>query len=195
MSKDGIWPSKSNLRATAEFTPPGMYIEIQAFLSMVGHYRHFIKNYARIALPLTDCLRGDGSKKKEGVVLNKEAVEAFNTLKHSVLSAPILVYPDPKKEYLLERDALCFGLGMVLSQCQVDSKYHPVASGSHTLLPVEMRYHSTKLEFLAMKWGIMHFSLYLMEKKFRVRMDNNPLIYFAMSPNLDTSMDRRVNPL
>ena len=77
---------------------------------MAGHYRHFIKNYARIASPLTDYLKGDGSKKKkEGVVLNKKVVEAFNTLKHSVLSAPILVYPDPKKEYLLKADASMFG--------------------------------------------------------------------------------------
>ena len=147
---------------------------------MAGHYRCFIKNYARIASPLTDYLKGDGSKKKkEGVVLKKEAVEAFNTLKCSVLSGPILVYLDPKKEYLLKTDASHLGLGTVPSQCQEDGKYHPVAFGSHTLLPVEMRYHSTKLEFLAMKWGITHFSLHLMGKKFRVRMDNNPLIYFA----------------
>ena len=36
-----------------------------------------------------------------------------------------------------------------------------------------------------MKWGITDLSLYLMGKKFRVRMDNNPLIYFTTSPNLD----------
>ena len=89
-----------------------MYTGIRAFL---GHYKCFIKNYARIASLLTDYLKGDGSKKKEeGVVLKKEVVEAFNTLKHSVLSAPILVYPDPKKEFLLKTDALHLGLGMVL---------------------------------------------------------------------------------
>ena len=115
VSKNGIWTSKSNLRAIAVFAPPRMYIEIRAFLGVAGHYRHFIKNYARIASPLTDYLKGDSSKKKEGVVLNKEAVKAFNTLKCSVLSAPILVYPDPKKEYLLETNALHLGLGMVLS--------------------------------------------------------------------------------
>ena len=97
VSKDGIWPSKSNLRAIAEFAPPRMYTEIRAFLGMAGHYRHFIKNYARIALPLTDYHKGDSSKKQEeDIVLNKEVLEAFNTLKHSVQSAPILVYLDPK---------------------------------------------------------------------------------------------------
>ena len=132
---------------------------------MAGHYRCFIKNYARIASLLTDYLKGDSSKKKEGVVLNKEAVEAFNTLKHSVLNALVLVYPDPKKEYLLKTDASCLGLGAVLLQHHEESKYHPVAFGSCTLLLVEMRYQPTKLEFLAMKWGITHFSLYLMGKK------------------------------
>ena len=76
-----------------------------------------------------------------------------------------------------------------------NGKYHPGAFGSHTLLPAEMRYHSTKLEFLAMKWGITHFSLYLMGKKFRVRMDKNPLIYFAMSPNLDTMKHQWIGEL
>ena len=156
-----------------------MYTEIRVFFGMAEHYRHFIKNYADIASPLTNYLKGDGSKKKkESVVLNKEAIKAFNTLKCSVLSDLFLVYPDPKKEYLLEMDTSHLGLGVVLSQCQEDGKYHTVTFGSHTLLP-------TKLKFLAMKWGIMHYSLYLMGKRFRVWMDNNPLIYFTMSLNLD----------
>ena len=112
-----------------------------------------------------------------------------------MLSAPFIVYPDPKKEYLLKTDTLHLGLGVVLSQCQENGKYHPGAFGSHTLLPAEMRYHATKLEFLAMKWGITHFSLYLMGKKFRVRMDKNPLIYFAMSPNLDTMKHQWIGEL
>ena len=134
-------------------------------------------------------------RRRKSVILNKEAIEAFNTLKHSVLSAPVLVYPDPKKEYLLETDASCLGLGAILSQCQENGKYHPVTFGSHTLLPTETRYHSTKLKFLAMKWGITHFSLYLMGKRFRVWMDNNPLIYFVRFPNLDTMKHRWVGKL
>ena len=42
---------------------------------MAGHYRHFIKNYARIALPLTDYLKGDGSKKKKGAVVATSPLE------------------------------------------------------------------------------------------------------------------------
>ena len=45
------------------------------------------------------------------------------------MSALILAYPDPNKEYLLEMDAPKLGLGAILSQKQADGKYHPVAFG------------------------------------------------------------------
>ena len=73
------------------------------------------------------------------------------------MSAPVLAYPDPNREYLLETDASRLGLGAVLSQRQSDGKYHPVAFGSRTLHGAEVNYHSTRLEFLAMKWSIKHF--------------------------------------
>ena len=55
------------------------------------------------------------------------AKEAFHQLKKAVMSAPVLAYPDPDREYLLEMDTSKLGLGAVLSQKQTDGKYHPVA--------------------------------------------------------------------
>ena len=72
------------------------------------------------------CIR----KKKESLTLNKEAKEAFNVLKKAIMTAPVLIYPDPNKEYLLETDGSKLGLGEVLSQKQSDGRYHPVAFGS-----------------------------------------------------------------
>ena len=94
------------------------------------------------------------------------------------MSAPVLAYPDPNREYLLEMDASRLGLGFVLSQKQSDGKYHPVAFGSRALHGVEANYHSSKLEFLAMKWSIEHFQMYLLGHRFKVCTDNNPLTYF-----------------
>ena len=81
-------------------------------------------------------------------------------LKKAVMSTPVLAYPDPSKEYLLETDAL--KLGLVLSQKQSDGRYHPVAFASTALHGTETNYHRTKLEFLAMKWSIEHFQTYLL---------------------------------
>ena len=55
-------------------------------------------------------------KKKEQVVLNEAIRKAFHQLKKAVMSAPVLAYPDPNREYLLQMDALRLALGAVLSQ-------------------------------------------------------------------------------
>ena len=111
------------------------------------------------------------------------------------MSAPVLAYPDPNKEYLLKTDALKLRLGAVLSQKQSNGRYHPVAFGSRALHGAEINDHSTKLEFLAMKWSIEHFQTYLLGCCFKVCMDNNPITYFLTSPNMDAMKQRWINKL
>ena len=112
----------------------------------------------------------------------------MNILKRKVQSTPVLVFPDFDKPFLLEMDASKEGLGAVLSQKQSDGHYHPVTFGSHSLTPSEKNYHSSKLEFLALKWSITeHFKEYLAYSPFVVQTDNNPLTYVLMTPNLDAT--------
>ena len=76
----------------------------------------------------------------------------------------------------------------MLSQKQSDGCYHPVTFGSQSLTLLEKNYHSTKLEFLTLKWSIMeHFKEYLAYSPFVVQTDNNPLTYMLMTPNLDAT--------
>ena len=150
--KDGICPSNLNLEAITECTLPQTYTEVQAFLSLVGHYRRFIKGLTCIAQPLNEYLTGEGaSKKSERVLLTKDATEAFKALKQACMTAPIiLVFADYTKPFLLETDASKDGLGAVLSQKQANGQYHPIAYGSRVLTPHEKNYHSAKL-FVALK--------------------------------------------
>ena len=117
-------------------------------------------------------------------------------LKEKISSAPALVFPDFDKPFLLETDASKEGLRVVLSQKQDDRHYHPVAFGSRTLMPSEQNYHSSKLEFLTLKWSVTeHFKEYLAYASFTVCMDNNPLIYVLTTPNLDATGHRWVGAL
>ena len=60
----------------------------------------------------------------------------------------------------------------------------------------ELRYHSSKLEFLALKWAITEqFHEYLQYQPFRVKTDNNPLTYVMSFPNLDAVGHRWVASL
>ena len=173
---------------------PKTYTQVRAFCGLAGHYRRFIKGFANIVHPLYDVL---GKEVKMGPVdLSLEVWEAVDVLKGKVQSAPILVFPDFDKPFLLEMDASKEGLGVVLSQKQSDGHYHPVTFGSCSLTPSEKNYHSSKLEFLVLKWSVMeHFKEYLAYSPFVVQTDNNSLTYVLMMPNLDATGHRWVGAL
>ena len=177
--------------------PPANYTEIRRFLGVTGFFRHFIKNYARIAKLLNDLLEGEASKwKTQSVDLPLEVKEAFNILKMKCMTAPVLAFTDFEKPFLLETDASSLGLGAMLSQKQDDSKFHLVAYASQELKGGEGKYHSSKLEFLALKRAVTNqFKEYLQYKPFTVHTDNNPLTYVMTTPNLDAIGHRWVATL
>ena len=180
-------PGTEGLKGIAEIAPPAMYTQVHKFLGTTGYFRRFIKGYARIAKPLNDLLQGENSKlKSQSLGPPPDALAAFQELKIKCLTVPVLVFMDFKKPFLLETDASIEGLGVVLSQKQDDGWYHPIAYASRGLKGGESRYHSSKLEFLALKWAVTdQFKEYLQYQPFLVRTDNNLLTYVMMTPNLD----------
>ena len=187
VSKEGMKLGDDGLRGIAEMAPPANYTEIQRFLGVTGFFRCFIKNYAQIAKPLNDLLEGEASKwKTQPVDLPLKAKEAFDILKMKCMMALVLAFAAFEKPFLLETNASSLGLRAMLSQKQDDGKFHPVAYASRELKGGEGKYHSSKLEFLALKWAVTNqFKEYLWYKPFTVRTDNNPLTYVMTTPNLD----------
>ena len=100
--------------------------------------------------PLHECLSGEGaSNKSKCVTLMEDMLGGFKMLKKTCPEAPV------SKSFLLETDASKQGLGAVLSQKQTDGQYHLVSYTNQSLAVHEYNYHSTKEEFLALKWVIM----------------------------------------
>ena len=194
VNQKGVLPSKKNLEFIAQCPPPDTYTKVKFFVGLVSHYRHFIKGFAKIAVPLYDLTSGNNKdKKSEHIDLFPEALEAFDCLKAACLQAPILAFPDFDKPFLLEMDASGKGLGAVLSQKQADGWYHPIAYASCVMNETEQRYHSNKQEFLTLKWVVTEqFHEYLSpygknRNEFVVHTDNNPLTYIFSSANLDAA--------
>ena len=155
ISAEGMKPGTANLKAIAEMALPRTYTEIRRFTGMTGFFWWFIKGYSKIAKPLNDLLEGEASKlKAEEVELPPDALKAFEELKLRCMTVPVLVFADFKKPFRLETDASKEGLGAVLLPESDDGQYHPVAFASHELKGGEPKYHSSKLEFLALKWAI-----------------------------------------
>ena len=56
ISKEGMHPSKDNMRAIEEFPMSETFTQVRAFCGLAGHYRQFIKGFANIAHLLYDVL-------------------------------------------------------------------------------------------------------------------------------------------
>uniref|UniRef100_A0A9J8C776 Gypsy retrotransposon integrase-like protein 1 n=1 Tax=Cyprinus carpio carpio TaxID=630221 RepID=A0A9J8C776_CYPCA len=70
-------------------------------------------------------------------------------------SAPILITPDPERQFIVEVDASEIGIGAVLSQrSSQDDKVHPCAFYSHRLSPAERNYDVGNRELLAIRLAL-----------------------------------------
>jgi hypothetical protein len=109
-----------------------------------------------------------------------EQEEAFTKLKEAVTTAPVLVYPDFNRRFILTTDASSYALGYVLSQ-ELEDGDHPIAYGSRILKGAELNYSNTEREMLAVIKGMQHFRSYLYGRHFLVQTDHQaiPLVHMG----------------
>nr|GEU68416.1 reverse transcriptase domain-containing protein [Tanacetum cinerariifolium] len=89
ISKNGIEVDKAKVDVIAKLPHPTTVKGIRSFLGHAGFYRRFIKDFSKIARPMTRFLEKDAL-----FFFSKECVEAFQTLKRKLTEAPILIAPD-----------------------------------------------------------------------------------------------------
>ena len=111
------------------------------------------------------------------------------------MSAPVLAYPNSNKECLLKMDASKLGLGTVLCQNSPMGGTIQLSLGAWHYMVWRSIATVQNLSFLAMKWSIKHFQTYLLGCCLKVCTDNNPLVYFLTSPNMDAMKQRWINEL
>lgn len=99
------------IRAVTEWPVPTTRRELQRFLGFVNFYRRFIKNYSKVAAPLSSL-----TSTKVKFSWTTDANDAFLRLKSLFTLAPILIQPDSSKQFVVEVDASDIGVGAVLSQ-------------------------------------------------------------------------------
>jgi hypothetical protein len=139
------------------------------FLGLTGHYRRFIKDYARIATPLIEL-----TQLKQEFHWKKEQEDAFQELKIRLVTAPILGYPLPEGRFILDTDASNCAMGAVLSQEQ-EGKEVVIAYGSIVFSKSEKNYCVTRRELLAIVYFTEHFRHFLKGRNFKLRTDHNSL--------------------
>ena len=188
--------------------PPSTVGELRRFLGMAGQFRRFIESYASIAKPLfkglekgddkTTCTNAKGQlSSNTKIKLDGEQLRAVQQIVEAITTQPVLCYPNFKEPFYIHVDASEKGLGAILLQDDAEARPHVVAYASRTLVGPENRYHSSKLEFLALKWAVteaFHEYLYY-APPFTIFTDNNPLTYVMTTSKLNAIGQRWVNEL
>ena len=147
--------------------------ELRSFLGLCNVYRRFVKDFSKIAAPLTALLTNDQPDK--WTELTDDQISAFDTLIDRVTHPPVLSLPRPGRPYSIETDASAEQVGVVLLQPDDEGKLQPIGYWSRKLSPQERKYITTEQECLAVVWALLTLRPYLMGEPFTVYTDHNAL--------------------
>ncbi|CAC5424730.1 Retrovirus-related Pol polyprotein from transposon 297 [Mytilus coruscus] len=117
ITKEGIAVDPEKTTSVHSFAAPKNVKEVRMFLGLCNYYRKFIHNYSKITSPLNQLLHKDQQFK-----WTDECQRSLEILKTKLTSAPILVFPDFNKEFILHTDASGTAIGYVLGQHDKDKK-------------------------------------------------------------------------
>ncbi|KAL0152968.1 hypothetical protein M9458_051721 [Cirrhinus mrigala] len=185
----GVKMDSTKVQAVTDWPQPSTIKELQRFLGFANFYRRFIRNYSTIASPLTSLLKNKPKK----LCWTEEASHAFNTLKTSFTSAPVLKHPDPDLPFVVEVDASDCGIGAVLSQRHGQpGKLHPCAFYSRKFTSAERNYDVGNKELLSMKAAIEEWRHWLEGARypFQVITDHKNLEYIKGAKRLNPRQAR-----
>ena len=108
ITKDGIKPNPVKNEAIKNFRELKTVKDVQSFLGLAGYYRKFIKNFSSIARPLTKL-----TQKETIFDWTSDCEKSFFDLRHALMSASVLKFPNFKEQFTLTTDASNQGLGAV----------------------------------------------------------------------------------
>ncbi|GJR09394.1 reverse transcriptase domain-containing protein [Tanacetum coccineum] len=107
--KSGIKVDRAKVDVISKLPPPTMVKGIRSFLGHDDFYRRFIKDFPKIARPMTHLLEKDTP-----FFFSSECQSSFEILKKKLTEAPILVSPDWDLPFEIMCDASDFAVGAVL---------------------------------------------------------------------------------
>jgi len=188
---------EDKIKSIREWPQPSTVHHIRQFLGLASYYRRFIKNFSRIALPLSDLLKvgESGDKHKSCSVPWTTAQQlAFDRLKTALTNVPVLQQVDPTKPFVIETDASDFAIGSCLLQYDDDKKLHPVAYQSRKLNDAEIRYPIHEKELLAIKHALGNWHNYVDNgQKITILTDHESLKYMNTIKRPSARLNRWVD--
>lgn len=183
-NKDGVSIDDSQVEVVQKYPIPTNADETKRFVAFANYYRKFIKNFALITHPLNKL-----SRKNIIFVWTEECQKAFEKIKSSLTSTPVLAYPDFIREFVIITDASKIGVGGTLCQ-EYDGILKPISYFSRSFTQGESNKATIEQELLGIYFSIMHFRPYIFGNKFKIKTDHKPLIYLFSLKNPSSRLTR-----
>ncbi|WVZ76961.1 hypothetical protein U9M48_024869 [Paspalum notatum var. saurae] len=161
LSEKGVAIDPSKVKDVLNWKQPETVTEIRSFLVLAGYYRRFIKDFSKIAKPMTSL-----TKKNAKFVWGPKCEDGFRELKKLLTTAPVLAQPDVTKPFDVYCDASGQGLGCVLRK--------------H-----EANYPTHDLELAAVVHALKIWRHYLLGNTCHIYTDHKSLKYIFTQPELN----------
>jgi RNase H-like domain found in reverse transcriptase/Reverse transcriptase (RNA-dependent DNA polymerase)/Retroviral aspartyl protease len=178
VGRDGLRMMDDKIQAVRDWPTPTKVAHVRSFLGTAGYYRKFIKDFSKLASPLSELTHNDVS-----FTWGDAQATAFQSLKDALQRHPVLILPDPKLPFVVHTDASGFAVGAVLMQDQ-GKGLQPIAYLSKKMQPAETRYPTHEQELLAIICALKSWRPYLYGAKFTVMTDHKSLHDFKTQPRL-----------
>ena len=187
VSGEGITPVPEKLESIRNILPLKTPKEVKQFLGPIGYYQTFVPRFSDLAQPLNAL-----TMKNIAFEWTPICQESFELLKASLMTEPILTYPDPNLPNVLFTDASKYAWACVLTQEKthvMDEKevkiLHPITYMSGLFRGSQMNWACLTKEAYIIVMSIKKLAYYLEDADITLRSDHLPLKKFLAKNTLN----------
>ena len=175
MTPAGILPNPEKIKSVLRVNSLKDVSEVRAFLGLAGYFRRFVRDFSKIAAPLTNLITA------EQFAWTTSCDEALESLKRSLVSPPILAHPDFDLPFSIWVDASHVAVGAVLMQKQ-QGKNRVIAYASQSLTKAQQKWISkemgiSEIECWGIVWATRKFRSYIDRRHFDINTDHEALTW------------------
>ena len=191
LNKDGFTVDRRKTDAIRNFPKPTCITDLRSFMGLVNQLTDFSSEIAKKAEPLRHLL-----KKNTVWMWTTVHDKAFEDMKETLVSPPVLAYFDPNLATMLLTDASKLnGIGFALLQ-QHDDGWKLVKCGSRFMSDTERRYAIIEQEMLAVVWATKKCQQFLRgAQHYDVIIDHRPLVPILNSKGINEIDNPRLQRL
>ena len=111
VNSKGLLVDPDKVKAILDISTSKNVSEVRRIIGVASWYRRFLPSFFTVIAPLTELLH-----KHKKWNWSDECEKSFQSIKDSLVSAPILSCPDFSKPFIVQTDASAYAVGAVLSQ-------------------------------------------------------------------------------